>query len=202
MPPKKKGKGKGKGKKGKKKKNDAELTIEDKYKKTLNEIEALKDHLSLRKQLARRAESHSEEWKLRMKMAQEDLEQQKVDQKDVASDMTRQYKTMQTEMGVRVRHLEADLAKTKAQLAKTEQELKATKEEKEQMTKQKDETIAELEEKIRNMEFSYENMLHEALDNLVMKLDVAKKRWEAEATHIHTVEKEKLLAFGLNPLDI
>ncbi|XP_038066290.1 coiled-coil domain-containing protein 153-like [Patiria miniata] len=201
MPPKKKGKGKGK-KGKKKKKNDAELTIEDKYKKTMNEIEALKDHLAIRKQLARRSDAHSEEWKLRMKIAQEDLDQQKEDQRDVTSDMTRQYKTMQTEMGVRVHHLEADLAKTKAQLAKTEQELKSTKEQKEQMTQQKDETIGELEEKIRNMELSYENMLHEALDNLVLKLDTAKKRWEAEATHIHAVEKEKLLAFGLNPLDI
>lgn len=201
MPPKKKGKGKGK-KGKKKKKNDAELTIEDKYKKTLNEIEALKDHLSLRKQLARRSDSHSEEWKMKMTVAQENLEQQKVDQRDVTSDMTRQYKTMQTEMGVRVHHLEADLSKTKAQLAKTEQDLKSTREEKEQMTKEKDEMIAELQDKIRNMEFSYENMLHEALDNLVLKLDTAKKRWETEATHIHTVEKEKLLEFGLNPLDI
>jgi len=201
MPPKKKGKGKGK-KGKKKKKNDAELTIEDKYKQTLNEIEALKDHLSTRKQLARRAEAHSEEWRSKMTVAQEELEQQRTDQRDVTSDMTRQYKTMQTEMGVRVHHLEADLAKTKTQLAKTEQDLKATRQEKERLTEEKDQTIAELEEKIRNMEFAYENMLHEALDNLVLKLDAAKKRWEAEATHIHYIEKAKLLEFGLNPLEI
>ncbi|XP_033641363.1 coiled-coil domain-containing protein 153-like [Asterias rubens] len=201
MPPKKKGKGKGK-KGKKKKKNDAELTIEDKYKQTLNEIEALKDHLSSRKDLARRSQSHSEEWKMKMKIAQEDLDQQKTDQRDVTSDMTRQYKTMQTEMGVRVHQLEADLAKTKTQLARTQHELKSTKEQKEQMTKEKDGTIAELEDKIKNMEFSYENMLHEALDNLVLKLDAAKKRWTNEATHIHGVQKEKLLEFGLNPLDI
>ena len=44
--------------------------------------------------------------------------------------------------------------------------------------------------------------LQEALDNLVAKLDAAKNRWTAEATHIHGVQKEKLLEFGLNPLDI
>lgn len=40
MPPKKKGK--------KKKKDDAELELDEKYKKTVNEIEALKDHLAKR----------------------------------------------------------------------------------------------------------------------------------------------------------
>lgn len=42
MPPKKKGKGK------KKKKDDAELQLEEKYQKTMDEIEALKDHLAKR----------------------------------------------------------------------------------------------------------------------------------------------------------
>lgn len=40
MPPKKKGK--------KKKKDDAELKLEEKYQKTMNEIEALKDQLTKR----------------------------------------------------------------------------------------------------------------------------------------------------------
>ena len=40
MPPKKKGK--------KKKKDDAELQLEEKYQKTMDEIEALKDHLAKR----------------------------------------------------------------------------------------------------------------------------------------------------------
>lgn len=39
MPPKKK---------GKKKKDDAELILEENYKKTMDEIEALKDHLAKR----------------------------------------------------------------------------------------------------------------------------------------------------------
>ena len=61
------------------------MTIEDKYKRTLHEIEALKDHLANRKELARRAQSHSEEWKSRMRGAEDELTQQKIDQKDVTS---------------------------------------------------------------------------------------------------------------------
>ncbi|XP_072036084.1 dynein regulatory complex protein 12-like [Amphiura filiformis] len=137
-----------------------------------------------------------------MRGAEQDLEQHEIDQKDVTSDMTRQYKTMQTEMEGKIRHLEAELSKTRSQLAKTEQKLKATQVEKETITKEKDTTIADLQERIRTMEHSFEVMLHEALDNLVRKLDVAKKRWHDEATHIHMVNKQKLLEFGLNPLDI
>jgi hypothetical protein len=51
MPPKKK-KGKGKGKE-KKKDDPMAMELDDKYKKTVHEIEALKDQLAVRKELAR-----------------------------------------------------------------------------------------------------------------------------------------------------
>ncbi|XP_033096753.1 coiled-coil domain-containing protein 153-like [Anneissia japonica] len=199
MPPKQKGKGK---KKGKKKKDDAELTIEDKYKKTIHEIEALKDHLANRKELARRSQVHSEEWKGRMHSAEEALVQQKVDQRDVTSDMTRQYKTMQTEMSMRIHQLEAELGKVKVQLERTQVELKETKAEKEKITEEKNQKISELETKIDGMELAYEGVLHDALDNMVAKLDLAKNRWKNEATVIHAENKQRLLEFGLNPIDL
>ncbi|KAJ8035449.1 hypothetical protein HOLleu_22677 [Holothuria leucospilota] len=251
MPPKKKGKGK-KGKKKGKKKNDAELTIDDKYKKTLHEIEALKDHLASRKEIARRAQAHSEEWKKKMEAAHEDLVSQKDDQKSITTDMTRQYKHMQTEMNAEVHRLAAELDKTKTKLgimadsmvsvgimansmvslgimadsvvslgvmtdsvvfvcvmadlmvsqAQTEKQLQETTAEKEKITKEKDDLIAELQDKIKNMEFSYESMMQEALDNMVIKLDLAQKRWQEQATNIHFEHKQKLMEFGLNPLDI
>ncbi|XP_071958214.1 dynein regulatory complex protein 12-like [Antedon mediterranea] len=199
MPPKKKGKGK---KKGKKKKDDAELSIEDKYKKTLHEIEALKDHLANRKDLTRRSQVHSEEWKNRMQSAEEALLQHKSDQRDVTTDMTRQYKTMQTEMAMRIHQLEAELGKVNVQLERTQIELKETKLEKEKITEEKDQKISELETKIEGMELAYEGVLHDALDSMVAKLDVAKSRWKNEATLIHAENKRRLIEFGLNPLDI
>ncbi|XP_030833678.1 coiled-coil domain-containing protein 153 [Strongylocentrotus purpuratus] len=201
MPPKKKGKGK-KGKKKGKKKNDGELTVEDKYKKTLLEIDALKDHLDNRRDISRRSQAQSEEWKTRMKAAEGDVEQQKSDQKDVMADMTRQYKTKQTEMDAHVRRLEVELQKVTSALTKTSENLKATTAEKEKITKEKNETIGELEEKIKTMEYSYENMLEEAMDNMVDKLNNAKIQWLDESRTIHMQHKQKLLEFGLNPLDI
>ena len=58
MPPKKGGKGKkggkkGGGKKGKKGAKDEELTVEEKYKKSLLEMQNLKHHLSLQTSVTR-----------------------------------------------------------------------------------------------------------------------------------------------------
>ncbi|PIK59587.1 putative coiled-coil domain-containing protein [Apostichopus japonicus] len=181
---------------------DAELTIDDKYKKTLHEIEALKDHLASRKEIARRAQSHSDEWKRKMEVAHDQLTNHKDDQRAVTTDMTRQYKHMQTEMNSEIHHLTAALDKTKLKLEQTERQLDETTREKERVTTEKDQLINELQDKIKNMEFSYESMMQEALDNMVIKLDTAQKRWQEQATNIHFENKQKLMEFGLNPLDI
>ncbi|XP_067667217.1 dynein regulatory complex protein 12-like [Haliotis asinina] len=201
MPPKKK-KGKGKGKKKGKKKDDAQLELEDKYKRTMDEIEALKDHLAVRKQLTRRANVVSEGWQQRMTAAEKDLASHKEDQLAINADMTRQYKTMQTEMGMTIHQLETELERTHQTLKKTEAELKKTKEEQEVMRREKDSEINDLKMKISSMEKAYENILREALESLEAKIDMAKTMWEEKSTHIQAKNKQVLLEFGLNPLDI
>ncbi|XP_064594347.1 coiled-coil domain-containing protein 153-like [Liolophura sinensis] len=199
MPPKK-----AKGKKGKKKKkkNDAELELEDKYKKTMDEIEALKDHLAVRKQYARRAQSATVDYRERMQHIEEELDIQKADQKMVNADMTRQYKTMQTEMGLRIHHLESELTRTRQRLAQTEADLKTTTEDRDRIQKDKDEQVTALNLRISQMERSYEGVLHDALNSLLEKLDLAMVNWEQSSNKIQSKNKQVLLEFGLNPLDI
>ncbi|XP_060579917.1 coiled-coil domain-containing protein 153-like isoform X2 [Ruditapes philippinarum] len=201
MPAKKKGKKKGKGGK-KKKKDDATLELEDKYQRTVNEIEALKDHLAIRKELSRKAHGNEDEMKNRMKETEKVLEEHKSDQKAINADMTRQYKTMQTEMGLRIHKLETDLLRTRQQLATTEADLKKTKEEKERITKEKDEEIDSLNMKIVGMEKDYERILDETLDSLIAKIDAAKDKWEEKATLVQVNNKHVLVEFGLNPLEL
>lgn len=199
MPPKKKKKGKG-GKK--KKKDDATLELEDKYKRTVDEIEALKDHLAIRKELSRRATGLSDEIRSKMKDAEKTLEEHKSDQKAINADMTRQYKTMQTEMGLRIHKLETDLLRTRQLLGTTEAELKKTQEEKDKMMKEKDDEINRLQMKIDGMEKDYERIVDEALDNLIQKIDMAKEKWEEKATLVQVNNKHLLMEFGLNPLEL
>ncbi|KAK7105226.1 dynein regulatory complex protein 12-like [Littorina saxatilis] len=203
MPPKKKGKGKGKGKGKKKgKKDDATLELEDKYKRTMDEIEALKDHLAIRKEYTRRAQSASHQVQERMSKAETMLQEHVSDQKSINADMTRQYKTMQTEMGLKIHHLEAELIRTRTHLDMTKEELKSTQEERDRMVKERDEEIHSLNIKVSSMEKAYEVILREALDNLTMKITDARKQWENKTTHIHGKAKQVLLELGLNPLDI
>ncbi|WAR05518.1 CC153-like protein [Mya arenaria] len=81
MPAKKK-KGK-KGKKGKKKKDDATLELEDKYQRTVNEIEALKDHLAIRKEFSRKAHGAEDEMRSKVRETEKNLEKHQTDQKAI-----------------------------------------------------------------------------------------------------------------------
>jgi len=201
MPPKKK-KGKGKGKKKGKKKDDAQLELEDKYKRTMDEINALKDHLAIRRELTRRAKSASVDAARKAEDTEKELQEHRDDQRAINADMTRQYKTMQTEMGLRIHQLETELGRTRTELSSTQAELKKSYEERERIVKEKDNEIVDLKMKIDQMEQAYENVLREALDNLMHKLDLARADWEAASASIQTKNKHTLLEFGLNPLDI
>jgi len=52
------------------------------------------------------------------------------------------------------------------------------------------------------MEAAYENILHDAFDLMDIKLDEAKVEWKHEALSVQRKNKDLLLQFGLNPLDI
>lgn len=196
MPPKEKKGG------SKKKKTDAELSIDEKYKKTLEEIEALKDHLAVRKEYARRSHEASEEWKQRMQRAEMTLEENDQNYRAVGADMTRQYKAMQNEMSIRIHQLEADLARTRAQLEKAEQDLAKTRAEYDKMAKEKDLTIETLTLKVNTMCVQFETLFHDYMDKLVEKVTAARGKWEKQSTAIQLQNKHLLLDFGLNPLDI
>jgi len=198
MPPKAK---KGKGKKKKKDVNE-ELTIEEKYKKTLFEIESLKEHLALRTDLARRAQSKSENMREKMLEAKETIQSEQQTKLEISADLTRQYKTMQTELTMRIQTQEKHIEILQERLSQTERELKQVKEEKAQIIEEKDLIIQDLQFRIDNMESSYENILHDALDIMGDKIQEAKGRWKAESTKIQEENKLLLLEFGLNPLDI
>ncbi|XP_078055345.1 dynein regulatory complex protein 12 [Mustelus asterias] len=116
--------------------------------------------------------------------------------------MTRQYKTMRSDMDLRVHQLEIEVSRLQQELKSCQQQLARTQEEKLQIIKEKDSTIKELQSKIDNMETEYEVILHDSLDMLLNKLETARLQWEKTATSFHLEQKQKLLEFGLNPLEI
>ena len=200
MPPKKAVKTKKKKKKTAVEKT--ELTVEDKYKRTMEEIESLKVELATRTEHARRSRDMSARMEERMHAAQAEVVQEKEDKRDISTDLTRQYKMMQSELGLKIHILEQTVTTLRSQLASTETELQQARKERDNIREEKDGIITELQFKIDTMESAYETLLHDTLDKMGDKVEEAKKRWFSESREIQETNKKLLLAFGLNPLEI
>ncbi|KAK6467933.1 coiled-coil domain-containing protein 153-like [Huso huso] len=200
MPPKKRGKAKGK--KGKRKKTSDGNELQEKYKRSTLDVAVLKEHLALRRDVARQAQACSHSLKSRLAVLEKELDEEREDKKDINADLTRQYKSMQMETGVRVHQLEIEVSRLRQQLALCQQDLQGEREERQRTVQEKDATIAELQGKIDNMETDYERILHDTLDSLLSHLAESKLRWVDESTALHFNNKERLADFGLNPLDI
>ncbi|KAK3106974.1 hypothetical protein FSP39_004279 [Pinctada imbricata] len=122
---------------------DATLELDDRYKKTMMEIEALKDNLAIRKELSQRNQLTSDTMKAQMADTASELEKHKQDQRDINAAMTQQYNKMQTDKSYKIHYLERELMQTQKQLRETEKKLKETEDEKERIIKEKDEEIAD-----------------------------------------------------------
>ncbi|XP_072094275.1 dynein regulatory complex protein 12 isoform X6 [Mobula birostris] len=115
MPP----KNKGKAKKGKKKATKGD-NVEEKYKQTVHQVESLKNQLVLRRDIARQALLVKEEWKAKLQVLKNDLKEEQAIKKSIHSDMTRQYKTMRSELDLRVHQLEIEVGHLQQQLTASE----------------------------------------------------------------------------------
>jgi len=196
MPPKKKSK---KGKKAKKKDVPAD---EDKFKRTEKEIVLVKDRLALQTEISRRASSVASVARVDLHEAEKKLWQQKVHEKDISAELSRQYKTMQTEMAIQVRQLEAEVSHLRQQLSHANNELETYKKSYKEMEEEKNNKISELQMRIDGMEGSYERVLTEALDSLMLKIDGSSKKWDNTSMELQEKSKRMLLQFGLNPLEL
>ncbi|XP_025063422.1 coiled-coil domain-containing protein 153 [Alligator sinensis] len=205
-------KAKGKGKKGgrQKKTQPAAAGEAGESRKTALEVDTLRRHLVLRRDVARQAEGGSggggagagEGLQLRLQELEQELEAERDDKRDIYEEMIRQYQELQRQTETRIQCLEAEVTQLQEQLAACRQESQQAREESERMLGEKDRSLTELQAKIDTMKTEYEQILHGSLDGVLAKLASAKLRWEREATAIHMEHKERLRDFGLNPLEM
>ncbi|KAF3692804.1 Coiled-coil domain-containing protein 153 [Channa argus] len=197
MPPKKKTK-----KTTKKTPEKSENDLEAKYRRNILDIAILQDHIAIQRESLIKVHSERSDLRRRMRDMEQKLQHEKQGHRDVNSDLSRQYKTMQTALSNKVKRLEVEVSQLKEELALCQEELRKEKREREQMEQEKDATISDLQHKLDNMETDYEKVLHETLDCLTSQLSVAQQRWEDKSTTLHENYKELLSEFGLNPLDM
>ncbi|KAM3616720.1 uncharacterized protein V6R79_022126 [Siganus canaliculatus] len=197
MPPKKKNK-----KPSKKTPEKSENELEAKYRRSVLDIAVLQDHIALQSQSVIKVQSDRADLRRRVRDMEQKLQHEQQDNRDIHSDLSRQYKTMHVELTNRVKKLEKELSQLKDQLALCEEELRREKREREKVNQEKDTIIADLQHKLDIMETDYEKILHETLDSLSSQLSVAQKGWEDKSTTLHHKYREQLCEFGLNALDI
>ena len=98
-------------------KGKSELTAEDRFKHSVQEIVSLKEHLSIKTELTRRSQSACATAKAKMRETVEKLEEERDDKRAISADLTRQYKSMQNQLEVHVQHLEATVAQLRQDLS-------------------------------------------------------------------------------------
>ena len=152
--------------------------------------------------MARRAKSAGIELKDKMRDAEELLTKQQADQKSVSADMTRQYKTMQTEMNLRIHQLDSDRDRLQIELEKTQLLLQSTIKTKDKEIAERDQKIKDLEKKIKELSHDFDILMQDSFTSLLVKLEDARKNWEDRSTLIQARNKQVLMEFHLNPLDI
>ncbi|KAI9365497.1 hypothetical protein DFJ73DRAFT_808007 [Zopfochytrium polystomum] len=132
---------------------------------------------------------------------QKSLVLKSMDRIDVTSDMTRQYKTMQAEMTVRIQSLEAQVAELKTKLSMTQKAAQDAALEYQKVIEQKDEIIEEQNIKMGYMSSEFENMLNETLSKMSRKLDAVSQRWkENDTMHLSESNSRRLADFHLSRL--
>uniref|UniRef100_A0A8D0EA72 Dynein regulatory complex protein 12 n=1 Tax=Salvator merianae TaxID=96440 RepID=A0A8D0EA72_SALMN len=197
MPMLKKGKVKKAGKQ--KKKTDPD---DEKYKKTVLEVDTLKQYLVLQRDVARHTVADSKRLKQRITDLEKELEDARGDKKDIYEEMIRQYRQLQRETDTQIQHLQTETHHLQEQLAACQETMQQSQADMARMFEEKEKTIAEMQHKIDEMEMEYEKILHSSLDCVLAKLQAAKLSWAKEAAVIHLEYKDRLKEFGLNPLEI
>ncbi|XP_063694490.1 coiled-coil domain-containing protein 153-like [Bolinopsis microptera] len=197
MPPKKK-KGKKKGKKG----EPGELTVKDKYNKTLQEVDSLKHELETRSELARRNNAKANDLKLKVSEWENVVKEEQEEKLDISADMVRQYKTMQSTMALRIHLLETSLAHMQVQLDTTKSKLDETEKAKSDLQKKYDDAVEKMEREMSDMEKKYESILIEAMDAVAGKLEQAQSRWQKSCEMVQLRNIGKLREFGLPNLEL
>lgn len=189
----------GKGKKGSKKDDgNADDPAAAAAQRAAQEVALLRQNLARRSQHARKKAGESVEAASKLDDAMDELESERKTKMEISSDLTRQFKTMQSQLVSKIIDLQNDNRQLGAELKATQKALAETKAQADATINAKEEEITSLTIKIQSMETSYEGILTEALDQMAAKVAQARDKWEMESYMVQRRNKDALLDFGLS----
>ncbi|EGF80763.1 hypothetical protein BATDEDRAFT_88422 [Batrachochytrium dendrobatidis JAM81] len=179
MPPKKSGSAKKKTEKSAPELADTiEMSLEDQLLKANLEMKSLQYEIEMKNDLNVRLRQQLTEHKQKINGLENLLEMRTQDRLELSSDMSRQYKTMQSEMMTKIESLEKKVLDLKSKLAYTQHTYSEEKRIYEATMMDKDALIEEQNMKMTYMTNEFEAMLNETLGRMTKKLEMASQRWK------------------------
>ncbi|XP_048837192.1 coiled-coil domain-containing protein 153 [Brienomyrus brachyistius] len=172
----------------------------EKYRRNDVEVAVLKEHLALRAEAARRAQSTSADLRSRVRELEQKVMQGQRDKRDITTELNRQNMRAQREMEIQVHRLETEARDLSQRLAECREQLGAERDAQKRMTAEKDATIAYLQARLDRMDSDYERILNDCLDSLLTLLAGERQKWQGESTFTHQELKSVLSEVNLNPL--
>ncbi|KAJ9439072.1 hypothetical protein DIPPA_25270 [Diplonema papillatum] len=133
--------------------------------------ECLEEEYVIRKNNRLTAHQQEQELRERRDQLQVDYKTQKDERYDIISDFTRQNKSMQDELIIRINDLESTICDLKDQLELSKIALDEIISEKDQTIKQKEKEINEQSEKMEDMSQEFHAMLQETLEKMNERID-------------------------------
>ncbi|XP_011409667.1 PREDICTED: uncharacterized protein LOC105316459 [Amphimedon queenslandica] len=185
------------GKKGKKKDgDDFELSIEEKFKKTSQEVGYLKEQLAERQEYARRSKATEEAMRERLIVTKAIVEEEKVNKKDISFDLTRQYKTLQLQSETKILALEETIKKLTSELQTTKQTLTEVTRQRDKLKEEKEVEVAALNNQLSFLKKSYETIIQDAMDSLAVQMEDSRGQWDIESQTLDSEIQNVLVKFG------
>ncbi|EDQ87677.1 uncharacterized protein MONBRDRAFT_27099 [Monosiga brevicollis MX1] len=182
----------------------AALTEDEQLKRSAHEVALMRLQLSEKQEEARRHQSKAEELRHEVHTSRAQLMTSQNATEDITTDLTRQYKLMQTQLMSKITALQDKEKLLTDQLGAeaTQQALDDVKAQASRAIREKDDKIAQLTQRIESMETAYENVLNEALDSMASRVEEARDKWEVDSYVVQQRNKDVLMEFGLSHVAI
>eukprot|EP00297_Palpitomonas_bilix_P018410 CAMPEP_0113884762 /NCGR_PEP_ID=MMETSP0780_2-20120614/10474_1 /TAXON_ID=652834 /ORGANISM="Palpitomonas bilix" /LENGTH=196 /DNA_ID=CAMNT_0000872491 /DNA_START=232 /DNA_END=823 /DNA_ORIENTATION=+ /assembly_acc=CAM_ASM_000599 len=178
------GKKSAKGGKDKKKddsKNAGEKDMKEKLTLAKLRVEALERELVLRTEAMNRANAAMAESRTRMDELEKKYEEDKSDTFAITSDMTRQYKSMESVLHTQITEKQNEITSLKEQLELMKKSDEEEMKKRDLKVKEKELIIKEQQQKMKEMAIEFGNMLKSTLDKMSERIEMTSSSWDKEA---------------------
>lgn len=139
------------------------------------------------------------EQKLRIESLVDQLESRASDRIQLTSDMSRMYKSMQTQLNAKIESQDVEIDELKEKVAALQAEREALKLAGEKTVEEKDAIIDEQGIKMSYMSNEFEQMLNDTLSKMTKRIELVSSRWkESEGLKISEASQKRLADFSIS----